>query len=132
MSRLTWTVIAVAALFALAPAAQAQDDVNAACLALGAESGSVITIGSGATVNLCWFEDARACTLEARQAGDCPEYGRKTTGYLTDAARYCAWLGGEVNMVDSAVEGLDELDGTCTLPDGNDCLIGRLYYGSCG
>ena len=106
-------------------------DVNTACQALGAEYGTIITLGSGDTANCCQFEDNRGCTLEAMQAGDCPENGRKITGYMSEGGRYCAWLGGEVNTVETYDAVLDELDGTCALPDGSECVIGRLYYGSC-
>lgn len=131
IARLASAVLVAASAFGLAGPAMADEALNAACQALGAEYGIEITLGSGATANLCQFEDNRACTLEAAQAGNCPSGGRKTTGYATEAARYCAWLGGEVNMVESSVWGMEEIDGTCTLPDGTDCLVGRLYYGTC-
>ncbi|MEZ5669320.1 MAG: hypothetical protein R3F55_18165 [Alphaproteobacteria bacterium] len=131
--------IAVAAGIALAcgagfaGAANAEDEaaVNSACQALGAEYGRIITLGSGATANFCQFEDNRGCTLEAMEEGYCPEGGRKITGYATVAASYCAWLGGEVSMVDTIDASLDEIEGSCALPNGTTCLIGRLYYGSC-
>lgn len=112
-------------------AAAEQVDVDTACQAFGAERGEAITLGSGASANLCWFEDARACTLEALQGGDCIEGGYRTTGYMTRAARYCAWLGGEVSMAEEVMEGMEEIEGICDLPDGSRCVIARLYYGTC-
>lgn len=130
--RLIVGALAAALTLGLAGAAMADEaDIDAACQALGAEYGRIITLGSGETANFCQFEDNRGCTLEAQQAGLCPENGRKITGYYTEAARYCAWLGGEVAMTEANDPTLDELDGTCALPDGSVCVIGRLYYGSC-
>ncbi|MCB9946483.1 MAG: hypothetical protein H6842_01495 [Rhodospirillaceae bacterium] len=124
-------VLVAAAALGWAGAASADEQMDEACRALGAEHAEEITLGNGTTTVLCWFEDARACTLQAIEAGNCIEGGRKTTGFFTDAARYCAWIGGDVTMVDSPVAGLEEIDGTCELPDGSVCLTGRLYYGSC-
>lgn len=126
-------ITAVGALTGAADSASAdQVSLDSACQGFGAERGDVITLGNGTPANLCWFEDARACTLEALQAGNCLHSGRKTTGFATEAARYCAWLDGTITLSDSPIEGLEEIDGTCELPDGSECLIGRLYYGTCG
>ena len=110
--------------------ALSDEELNAACVALGAEYGTVIALGNGETANLCQYESNRACTLEARQAGHCAEQGNHAM-WSTAAARYCDWLGGEVIEVDSPVDGLHEIDGTCELPDGRSCLIGQVYYGTC-
>ena len=132
MQRIIALAGVVAAASALAgPAGATQVDLTAGCKEYGALSGGVITLGSGAPANMCWFEESRGCTLEALQSGACGNGGRRTTGYLTQAARYCAWLGGEVAVAESGEPGLDEIDGICTLPGGRSCVIGRLYYGTC-
>jgi len=80
--------------------------------------------GGGGQYGLCYFEENRACEEWALLRGDCPVGGRKTTGYDTEAQRYCAWLGGQVFATDDAV---------CTLPDGRACLASDLYLGvDCG
>ncbi|MDD3285066.1 MAG: DUF333 domain-containing protein [Patescibacteria group bacterium] len=76
--------------------------------------------GDGGQFGLCYFEDNRACEEWALLRGDCPVGGRRTTGYDTEAQKYCAWLGGEV---------LAETDAVCTLPDGRRCLAADLYQG---
>lgn len=82
------------------------------------------TAGDGGQFGLCYFEDNRACEEWALYRGDCPLGGRRTTGYDTEAQRYCAWLGGAV---------LAEVDAICTLPDGRTCLAADLYQGyDCG
>jgi hypothetical protein len=130
MSRIALMSAAVAAALP-GPASATQVDLSTACQGFGALSGEVITLGSGAPANLCWFEENRGCTLDALQSGACGNGGRRTTGYLTQAGRYCAWLGGEVAVAESGEPGLDEIDGICTLPDGRTCVVGRLYYGTC-
>jgi len=80
--------------------------------------------GDGGEYGLCYFEDNRACEEWALMRGSCPIGGRRTTGYDTEAQRYCAWLGGQVFAVENAV---------CTLPDGRKCLADDLYNGKdCG
>jgi hypothetical protein len=133
MKRIAAMAAALAASLTLAgPAGATQQTLDAACQDYGALSGEVITLGSSAPANMCWFEENRGCSLEALQSGACGNGGRRTTGYLTQAARYCAWLGGEVAVAESGEPGLDEIDGICTLPDGRACVVGRLYYGTCG
>lgn len=84
----------------------------------------IMTTAGGGQYGLCYFEDNRACEEWALMRGECPVGGRRTTGYDTEAQRYCAWLGGEVFATDDAI---------CTLPDGRSCLASDLYLGAdCG
>ncbi len=46
--------------------------------------------------------------------GECPVGGIKVTGYVTQAARFCAITGGEYTVTDKS--GSDQEEGTCTLP----------------
>lgn len=101
-----------------------------ACAAYGAENAVIGELGNGQPVVYCHFEDARMCTLDALATGDCEAPGRRTTGFYTEAARYCARSGGDVEMADD--DFLEEIEGTCHLPNGTSCLIGRMYYGQCG
>ncbi len=78
------------------------------------------TNGGGGQYGLCYFEENRACEEWALLRGECPVGGRKTTGYDTEAQRYCAWLGGKVFATEDAI---------CTLPDGRACLASDLYLG---
>jgi hypothetical protein len=77
---------------------------------------------SGGEYGLCYFDDNRACEEWAMMRGECPVGGVKTTGYDTDAQKYCAWVGGRTAAVANAV---------CTFADGSTCLADDLYSGKC-
>lgn len=108
--------------------ADAADEVGSAAIAnpasaFCAEKGGSLRIetrGDGGQFGLCYFEDNRACEEWSLMRGECPVGGRRTTGYDTEAQKYCAWLGGEV---------LAETDAMCSLPDGRRCLAADLYQG---
>lgn len=124
------TGMVAAVLLVHSASAQEFPQADIACTAYGAENAIVSELGNGQPVVYCHFEDARMCTLDALATGDCEAPGRRTTGFYTEAARYCARSGGDVAFSDDPY--LEEIEGTCTLPNGMSCLIGQLYYGQCG
>ncbi len=71
---------------------------------------------------LCHFEDNRSCEEWALMRGDCPVGGVKTTGFDTDAQKYCAWIGGQTLAVP---------DAKCTLKSGKVCPVDDVYQGKC-
>ncbi len=78
--------------------------------------------GDGGQYAICYFEDNRACEEWAMFRGDCPVGGIKTTGFNTEAQRYCAWSGGSTFAVANAV---------CKFKDGSQCLAEAFYVGIC-
>jgi hypothetical protein len=88
------------------------------------------TRGDGGEYGICYFEDNRQCEEWALMRGDCPVGGRKITGYLTDAAQYCAITGGEYTVTDESGAPEDE-QGTCTFPNGTVCDVWNYYNGKC-
>lgn len=78
--------------------------------------------GDGGEYGLCYFEDNRACEEWSLMRGDCPVGGIKTTGFDTEAQRYCAWLGGSTFATANAV---------CKFKDGSQCDVKALYDGTC-
>jgi putative hemolysin len=90
------------------------------CLDQGGQS--VIQEGPLGQYGLCYFEDNRACEEWALLRGECPVGGMKTTGYDTEAQKYCAWVGGSTFAVPNA---------TCTFKDGSTCSVDALYSGQC-
>jgi len=83
---------------------------------------AIQTDPNGGQYGLCFFEDNRACEEWALFRGECPVGGVKTTGFDTDAQKYCAWIGGSTFAVENAV---------CTFPDGSTCPDDALYAGTC-
>ncbi len=61
--------------------------------------------------------------------GDCPVGGVKVTGYITEAARYCAITGGEYSMTGNS--GADDEQGACTFKNGAVCDVWDYYNGKC-
>lgn len=76
----------------------------------------------GSQYGLCYFEDARACEEWALYRGECPIGGVKTTGFDTEAQRFCAWSGGSTFVDENAV---------CTFDDGSACYVDDFYNGNC-
>lgn len=76
----------------------------------------------GGEYGLCFFDDNRACEEWAMMRGDCPVGGVKTTGFDTDAQKYCAWSGGSTLAVPNAI---------CTFSDGSQCSADAFYNGTC-
>ncbi len=89
------------------------------------QKGGQLSIASkpdGSQYGLCYFLDNRACEEWAMFRGDCPIGGVKTTGYVTDAQKFCAWSGGQTFSVPNAV---------CTFKDGSTCSDDAFYAGTC-
>jgi len=84
--------------------------------------------GDGKEYNVCLFEDNRQCEAESLLKGDCPVGGLKITGYITDAAVYCAILGGKYSITGM---NNDNENGNCTFFSGNVCNVWDLYNGKC-
>ncbi len=85
--------------------------------------------GDGAEFGICVFEDNRQCEEWALLRGQCPVGGRKVTGYITAAGRYCAITGGDYQVTSP---GTDQSEGgRCTLPDGRSCDAWDYYNGRC-
>jgi Tol biopolymer transport system component len=79
---------------------------------------------------VCYFLDNRQCEEWALFNGDCPVGGLKVTGYLTEAARYCAITGGEYTITVNS-EDPNEQQGTCTFNSGKTCNAWDYYNGTC-
>jgi putative hemolysin len=48
--------------------------------------------------SVCYFEDNRQCKEWVLFRGECPVGGLKVTGYITEAACFCAITGGEYTI----------------------------------
>ncbi len=86
--------------------------------------------GTGAEYGVCLFEDNRQCEEWALYRGRCRVGGIKVTGYITDAARYCAIRGGEYSVVTRQTLVKPE-QGTCTLRGGRVCDAQKWFSGDC-
>ncbi len=84
--------------------------------------------GDGSEYGVCIFEDNKQCEEWALYNGECPAGGVKVTGYITDAAVYCAILGGKYEVISEKVE-LE--NGTCSFFNGKVCNVWDLYNGKC-
>lgn len=96
------------------------------------DKGGTLTIekdGSGGEYGVCHFEDNRQCEEWALMNGECPDGGLKITGYITNAAIYCAITGGEYAITGNS--GADDEQGTCTFPNGNSCDVWDYYNSKC-
>lgn len=87
------------------------------------------TRGDGGQIGVCYFEDNRQCEEWALLRGECPIGGVKVTGYVTEAARYCAITGGEYAI--TGMSGAADEQGTCALPGGATCDAWDYYNGKC-
>jgi len=76
----------------------------------------------GSQYALCFFDDNRACEEWAMYRGECPVGGRKTTGYDTEAQKFCAWSGGQTIAMENAI---------CTFSNGSTCPDEAFYTGTC-
>ncbi len=83
---------------------------------------SIANKPDGSQYGLCYFLDNFACEEWAMFRGDCPVGGVKTTGYVTDAQKFCVWSGGQTSAVPNAV---------CTFKDGSTCSDSAFYAGTC-
>ena len=83
----------------------------------------------GDEYGVCAFEDNYQCEEWALLRGECRAGGVRVTGYLTDAARYCAITGGRYEVTSGADAATEK--GTCTLVDGKSCDADAYYRGDC-
>jgi hypothetical protein len=81
-------------------------------------------------IGVCYFEDNRQCEEWALFRGECPVGGLKVTGYITEAARFCAITGGKYAVTGNS--GADNEQGTCTFKTGKSCDVWEYYNGTCG
>lgn len=86
--------------------------------------------GDGGEYGVCLFEDNRQCEEWALMRGDCPAGGIKVTGYVTEAARYCAITGGTYTITNTGNEDGHE-KGDCTFANGNTCDADDYFNGTC-
>jgi len=79
-------------------------------------------------IGVCYFEDNYQCEEWALMNGDCPVGGIRVTGYVTEAARFCAITGGDYSVTD---ESGDVEQGSCTFKSGKSCDVWEYYNGEC-
>jgi putative hemolysin len=84
---------------------------------------------AGGQFGVCLFGDNRQCEEWALLRGACPAGGLRVTGYITDAARYCAISGGTYAV--TAHDGAPSERGSCALPDGRRCEAAAYFAGGC-
>ena len=61
--------------------------------------------------------------------GECPEGGIKVTGYITQAAVFCAITGGEYAVTSNS--GAADEQGTCTFKDSTTCDVWEYFGWKC-
>ncbi len=83
----------------------------------------------GGQYGVCVFVDNYQCEEWALFRGECPAGGRRVTGYITRAGRYCAITGGQYAMASDG--GAANEKGTCVRPDGKVCDADAWYAGTC-
>jgi putative hemolysin len=83
----------------------------------------------GGEYGVCLFEDNRQCEEWALMRGECPVGGVKITGYVTQAAQFCAITGGEYKI--TANSNTDQEQGTCTFKSGKTCDAAAYFAGTC-
>lgn len=96
------------------------------------EKGGTLSIqkrGDGGEYGVCLFKDNRQCEEWALFRGECPVGGRKVTGYITPAARYCVITGGSYKATGQS--NTDKEQGTCTSYNGKICDVWDYYNGRC-
>ena len=110
------------------PLAQMANPASENCIQQGGTL-SMETRGDLGEFGVCYFEDNRQCEEWALFRGECPAGGLKVTGYITDAARFCAITGG--TYVITGDSGLDTEQGICTFKTGKTCDAWDYYNGKC-
>jgi putative hemolysin len=98
------------------------------CVTLGGTL-EIRTRSDGSQFGVCYFEDNRQCEEWALLRGDCPAGGLKITGYVTEAAQYCAITGGQYAITGNS--NTDQEQGTCTFKTGQICDAKEYYAGNC-
>jgi putative hemolysin len=98
------------------------------CVAQGGTV-SIEKRGDGGEYGVCVFEDNMQCEEWAMLRGECPVGGVRVTGYVTDAARYCAITGGTYAVTGNS--NTPQETGTCTLAGGKVCDATEYFNGAC-
>jgi Tol biopolymer transport system component len=111
-----------------APAAQLANPASANCVKVGGML-AMEQRGDLGEMGVCYFEDNLQCEEWALLRGECPVGGRKVTGYITEAGRFCAITGGEYAITGGSNS--DNEQGTCTFPNGKTCDAWGYYNGTC-
>jgi putative hemolysin len=119
--------LATAACAPQRPPTQLANPASAHCMERGGRH--VVERGPGGEFGVCLFEDNRQCEEWALLRGHCPAGGRRVTGYVTPAARYCAITGGSYAITGRS--GASDEQGTCALPDGRSCDADAHYRNAC-
>ncbi len=109
-------------------AAQIANPASENCIAQGGRL-AIETRGDGGQIGVCYFEDNLQCEEWAMMRGDCPVGGVKVTGYVTEAARYCAITGGAYTITGNS--GASDEQGACTFKNGASCDVWDYYNGQC-
>lgn len=110
------------------PAPRIANPASVHCASVGGQS-RIESRADGGQFGVCYFDDNRQCEEWALMRGQCPVGGRKVTGYVTAAARYCAITGGTYTI--TARSGAADEQGSCALPSGQSCDADELYAGRC-
>jgi putative hemolysin len=66
------------------------------------------TRGDGGQYGVCLFTDNLQCEEWAMYRGECPIGGIKITGYITQAAQYCAITGGAYAITSTDAAGVEQ------------------------
>ena len=96
------------------------------------ESGGTVRLErlpNGGQYGVCVFVDDRQCEEWALFRGECPAGGLRVTGYVTQAARYCAITGGRYSVIGRS--DTPEEQGACTFASGTTCDAVAYLNGSC-
>ncbi len=122
--------VASASAWAQAPPASSQlaNPASVGCI----EKGGTLRLEQrpdGGQYGVCTFVDNYQCEEWALFRGECPAGGLRVTGYVTQAARYCAITGGRYTV--DANSGTADEQGTCALASGTSCDAGAYLAGSC-
>jgi hypothetical protein len=103
------------------------------CVSQGGQV-QLMTMGNGGQIGVCVFEDNLQCEEWALMSGKCKAPGVKITGYATQAAQYCAIIGGEYTFTKEAVgdatTGPNAEQGTCKLLNGATVNVWDLWNGT--
>jgi putative hemolysin len=78
---------------------------------------------------VCVFEDNLQCEEWAMYRGQCPVGGIKITGYVTEAAVFCAISGGQYAVTGNS--GATDEQGACTLTNNTTCDVWDYFNGTC-
>lgn len=79
-------------------------------------------------IGVCYFDDNKQCEEWALYRNECPLGWVKITGYITEAARYCAIIGWDFKESPTGDnEDYSNQPWTCTLPNWNAVDVWNLY-----